>query len=391
MLTLETLDFLTSDAGGRLLETLAAQDLSANHTLTLLTRLRKTHPADHAAAALETARLRQRAVEKFGADASRLFFTADALEQASDPLIRAYRAQAAPESVLDIGCGIGADSLAFAAQGARVTGMDLDPLRVALAQANADALGLDARFRVGDAREPLPVDAALRFFDPARRDASGRRLNHVESYQPPLSTITGWGQRPIMVKLSPAVDLTQLEPYGGAVTFFSSGGDLKEAVLHLHSDHSGLEAVLLTPESAHVWRRTGDAPVERALSAPRGWLLEPDAALLRAGLVQDVAHALEAYQLDATIAYLTSDARPDTPWARAWQIEAWMPFNVKKLRAYLRERGVGTLTVKKRGSPLTPEQLISQVKPKGDASRTLVLTRHQGAPIVIICADYVPP
>jgi hypothetical protein len=68
-----------------------------------------------------------------------------------------------------------------------------------------------------------------------------------------------------------------------------------------------------------------------------------------------------------------------------------MPFNVKKLRAYLRERGVGTLTVKKRGSPLTPEQLISQVKPKGDASRTLVLTRHQGAPIVIICTDYVPP
>lgn len=390
MLTHDSLSFLTSDVGARLLDDLATQDLDDRHTLALLTRLRKTYPAQHAAAALEMARLRRKGADKFGTDAARLFFTADALEQASDPLVRAYRARRAPETVLDVCCGIGADSLAFAARGAKVVGIDLDPLRVAVAQANADTLGLPARFQVGDARDPLPIQAALRFFDPARRDAQGRRLNHVEAYLPPLSTVRAWGDAPIHVKLSPAVDLAQLEAYGGAVTFISAQGDLKEAMLTLHNDSRGLEAVLLTSDgTAHTWTHES-IPQARPTSAPRAWLIEPDPALLRAGLVQHAAQAFDAYQMDTTIAYLTGDTHPDSVWARAWQIEAWMPFNLKALRAYLRARDVGTLTVKKRGSPLTPEQLTAQLRLKGNASRTVALTRHNGAPIVIICADYAP-
>jgi hypothetical protein len=95
--------------------------------------------------------------------------------------------------------------------------------------------------------------------------------------------------------------------------------------------------------------------------------------------------------LDETIAYFTTDDKPDSPWVRTWQILGWMPFNLKKLRAYLREHNVGTVTVKKRGSAITPESLIPQLKLKGDESRTLVLTRCQGAHIVIICADYAVP
>ncbi|MBC7870509.1 MAG: SAM-dependent methyltransferase, partial [Chitinophagaceae bacterium] len=66
-----------------------------------------------------------------------------------------------------------------------------------------------------------------------------------------------------------------------------------------------------------------------------------------------------------------------------------MPFNLKKQRAYLRERNVGTVTVKKRGSALTPEGLIADLKLKGDETRTLVLTRCAGRPIVMICSDYL--
>jgi len=389
MLTLESLAFLTSDAGARLLDDLAAQDLDDRHTLTLLTRLRKAHPAEHAAAALEIARLRHKALDKFGADAARLFFTRDALEQASDPLVRAYRARHAPDSVLDVACGIGADSLAFAARGAQVVGIDLDPLRVAIAQANADTLGLAARFQVGDARDPLPVDAALRFFDPARRDSQGRRLHHVEAYLPPLSTVRAWGAAPIQVKLSPAVDSAQLESYGGALAFIAVENDLKEALLTLHTESRGLEAVLLTTDgTAHTWRHTSQAET-RPTSPPRAYLIEPNAALLRAGLVQHAAQTFDAYPLDATIAYLTADTPPSSVWARAWTIEAWMPFNLKALRAYLRARDVGTVTVKKRGSPITPEQLTAQLKLKGHESRTLALTRHNGAPIVMVCADEV--
>lgn len=396
---LATLDYLTSPDGAALLARLATQDLSDAHTLALLTRLRREHPPAVAAAALELARLRRKARDKFGDDADRLYFTRDALEQASDPHIRAYRARHAPAQVIDAGCGIGADALAYARAGSHVLGLDIDPDRVALARANARALGLAdrARFAVADARAPLPHRPDLVFFDPARRTADGRRIHDVRQYLPPLATIAPWHDLPVLVKLSPGVDLAQLDGYGGTVEFIAVGHDLKEALLHRPPGAVGTPArratqITVTGDGAQVthWERT-HPPEPRPLSAPRAWLIEPSPAILRAGLVQDLAQALDAHQLDPTIAYLTTDHAPASVWAAGWQIEAWMPFHVKKLRAYLRERDIGQVTVKKRGSPVTPEQLITQLKLKGGSgSRTLALTRYDGQAIVIVCADRTP-
>ncbi len=91
-LTASAIDFLATDTGRQLLDSLAHEDLAEAHTLTSLTRLRKTYTLEQASAALEMARLRLKAVDKFGVDAARLFFTREALEQVSDPLIRVYRA-----------------------------------------------------------------------------------------------------------------------------------------------------------------------------------------------------------------------------------------------------------------------------------------------------------
>lgn len=404
-MTLADLEFLTSAAGQALLHRLTQEDLREARTLTLLSQLRREYTPQQAGAALELARVRQKARDKFGAVADQLYFTRDALEQASDFHIRHYRAQqhTAAQSVLDVCCGIGADALAFAAQGAHVVGLDIDPLRLEIARRNADILGVADRatFSQHDVTGGLPdVDADLIFFDPARRDAEGKRIYDVNRYLPPLSLVKTWLNRPkapqISVKLSPGVDLDQLRAYGGEVAFISVDGDLKEAVLHLTppyvTESQTITATLITPDGAastvHHWRRT--MPLEQtAIQAPQAWLVEPDAAILRAGLVQDVAQALDGTLLDETIAYFTTAQRPESVWVRAWQVLDWMPFNLKKLRAYLRAHDVGRVTVKKRGSPLTPEQLTAQLKLKsGDGSRTLVLTRLQGAPVVLICADY---
>jgi SAM-dependent methyltransferase len=388
-LTPDTLAFLAGDEGARLLAALAADDLAEAHTLALLTRLRRDYPPEIASAALEQARLRQKAAEKFGADAARMWFTRAALEQASDPLARRYRAQAAAGlDIVDAGCGIGADALALAQAGGRVLGLDIDPLRVLLARHNAAALGVDARFEVADVRAGLPP-ADMAFFDPARRDAGGQRIHDVARYDPPLATVHGWRDVPrVVAKLSPGVDRAQLASYGGQVEFVSVGGALKEAVLWLGWDERRPAAALLTEAGAHQWYAPPQ-PEPTRLSEPRGWLLEPDAALLRAGLVAEAAAAWDAWQLDAEIAYLTADTRPDTPWARAWRVLDWLPFNLKRLRAYLRARDVGTVTVKKRGVAMTPEELIARLKLSGAESRTLALTRCQGRAVVLVCTDAV--
>lgn len=390
MLTPETLAWLITPPGAALLERLANEDLSDQNQLRLLTALRKDHAPELAGAALEQARLRLAAQPKFGAAADRMFFTRDALEQASDPLIRRARSRSAHGSVIDVCCSIGSDTLAFAAaQGVTSAhGVDRDPLRIAIAQANAAMLEISARFEVRDVTAPdFTPTADLIFFDPARRDGQGKRIFDVERYQPPLGLIRRWQAGQILVKLSPGVVLAQLEAYGGVVEFVSVDGDLKEALLYVDDSPLATRARLLTADGGdHIWQRVG-APLEHIISPPRQWLIEPDPALIRAGMVADAALAWGASQLDETIAYLTADHPPVTVWARAWRVVDSLPFNVKTLRAWLRARNIGNVTVKKRGSPVTPEALMAQLKLRGDEHCTLVLTRHQDQPIVLICDE----
>src|ERR1700694_567731 len=113
MITLQMLHDLQSPSGAALLAEVAAADPSDATTLRLLMDLRKRHPAELAAAALETARLRVKGREKFGARADSMFFTRDALEQATDLRISRYRfgwGDYNDEFLLaDLGCGIGGD------------------------------------------------------------------------------------------------------------------------------------------------------------------------------------------------------------------------------------------------------------------------------------------
>jgi hypothetical protein len=121
-----------------------------------------------------------------------------------------------------------------------------------------------------------------------------------------------------------------------------------------------------------------------SLSAPLRYLYEPDPAILRAGLVTTLAAQLNARQLDPDIAYLTADALTPTPFARAFVIDDAMPFQLKRLREYLRARQVGQVTVKKRGSPLEPERLIQQLRLHGPERRIVFLTHVRGRPYALI-------
>ena len=270
--------------------------------------MRKTLSPAEAAAVLTTLRLRKRAEAKFPGFARSMLFTEAGLQQASHPLVRRYRAGLiASPAVLDVCCGIGADSLAFAAAGKQVLGLDIDPARIAIARHNAAAMGLDAAFQVADAARAIPRGYSSIFFDPGRRDRQGRRIHHVERYQPPLSLLRSWQADEIVVKLSPAVDLRQLAAYGGQVEFISARGQLTEALLWRNRPPSSPSATLLSDDGAY--RLTSSCRARVAVAAPKAWLFEPDPAVLRAGLAQDLAQKLNAAMIDETIAYLTMDAR----------------------------------------------------------------------------------
>ncbi|MCC6188521.1 MAG: methyltransferase domain-containing protein [Anaerolineales bacterium] len=356
-----------------------------------LTRLQKTWPAPLAKAALETAILRRRALAKFER-AAVMYFTREALEQASSERVSRYRAArfAGLTVVADLGCGIGGDSLGLAEQ-CQVTGVDHDPLRLAMAAENLAAYGRRARaaWLPADLNTLTLLPAPAFFFDPSRRSGSRRRFS-VHDYSPPLDQIRHWlAQAPAGgVKISPGVDLAELAEYDCEVEFISERGELKECALWFGPLRSARRrATRLARGAAHSL--LPDPAAEAAPpppGAPLAYLYEPDPAVLRAGLVTTLAAQLEARQLDADIAYLTARALRATPWARAFVLEAALPFQLKRLRERLRALNVGRVTVKKRGSPLEPEALIKQLKLSGPEHRVVFLTHVLGQPWALIGA-----
>ena len=352
--------------------------------------LAKRFPREVARAALTVAILRGEGLGKFP-QAEKMYFTREALEQASPWQVAVYRAQRFQrfDRVFDMGCSVGGDALALA-RSAPVIGIDLDPLRVLMARENARSLRADAEFLQANLQS-LPFrlsdpgfQSAAIFFDPARRQEH-RRAVSVEEYQPPLSVIEGWlAEVPALaVKVSPGVNLEELERYDCEVEFISLNGDLKEAALWFGPLKTAQRrATLISGEE--VMTMTAELQPDLPLSAPRAFIYEPDPSILRAGLVQALGGKLDAAQLDPQIAYLTADTLMEDAFVRAWPVEDWMPFQLKKLRTYLRERNIGRLTVKKRGSPIDPQDLIQLLRLEGDQHKTLFLTQLEGSPIVVV-------
>ena len=126
--------------------------------------------------------------------------------------------------------------------------------------------------------------------------------------------------------------------------------------------------------------RGEDIPVRE----PATYLYEPDGAVIRAHLVQNLGRLLNCAQIDRQIAYLTAENYQATPFARCFELEAWFPFQLKRLRSYLNANHIGEVTIKKRGSPLDPDHLRRRLRLSGAEQRILFLTHVLGQPAVLI-------
>ena len=345
------------------------------------------------AAALTQSRLRAKARAKFDTFAEGMLFTQAGLEQATRLAVGARHARryvaAGSTRVADVTCGIGGDSMAFAALGLRVLAVDSDELTAALATVNLRHFP-EAEVRHADG---LALDFAAErvdgiFADPARRSAQGTRRHDPAASSPPLDAVLALrDQVPALgVKVAPGIRHSAL-PADAETQWVSVDGDVVEAGLWfgpLAPEGPGRGALVLRGGAATTLREP-EGGLHRPDVGPVGaYLYEPDGAVIRAGLVALVAEQVHGRLVDATIAYVTTDTLTPSPVATAYRVLDTMPFGLKPLRAALRARGVGRLTIKKRGTAVGPEQLRRQLDLRGDAEATIVLTRVAGSQQVLL-------
>jgi SAM-dependent methyltransferase len=301
--------------------------------------------------------------------------------------------------VLELGCGIGADLVARGRAGLAGEGVELDPLTAEVAQANVAVFGLDAPIRLGDATKVAVDGFGAVFADPGRRTARGRVFD-PRSYEPPLDVVLDMARKApaACVKVAPGIP-HEAVPDGAEAEWVSVHGDVKEAALWLGSlaEDVGRRATLLSSDTdPEVWTLTPhglDVPEVRAWGR---YLYEPDGAVIRAHLVGEVAELVDGGLADEHIAYITSDRLCPTPFASAYEVEDVLPFSVKRLKAELRRREVGVLTVKKRGSAVDVDRLRRDLGfggrrgGRGGAEMTLVVTRVGRDPVALLTHP-VPP
>ena len=388
---------LLSPAGRELLELLGGEEISPDRALRLAEQLRGRYPADLVAAALTQQSLRIAGRAKFSrADA--MFFTRTGLEQASSELTADHSARrfAGRGLVADLCCGIGGNLAALASVTEHVLAVDADLPTLKFAMLNVAILGSSGLVTAvcADVRDLAlpggglisavsgrPTEVEAIFIDPARR-AGGRRLRAGDS-QPPLDWCFGLADRvgAVCIKAAPGLP-HELVPAGWEIEFVATGRSLKEALLWSPALATSARRATILPAGQTITAEPGEAV---RVAAPGSYLLDPNPAVTRAGLVEELARSVDAWKIDPMIAFLAADVAISTPFARTLRVLESMPWNERQVARRLRELGIGTADIRRRGLAGDVEQIHRRLGLQGDGSATIVMTRRSGKPWSLIC------
>jgi hypothetical protein len=360
-------------------------------------RLRKDLSAGRTHLVLEQADLRRRGRDKFAA-AERMFFTRKGLEQATDQWVAAYKAGrfTQAQAVADLCTGIGGDLLALARRGP-ACGVERDPVAAFLAESNLRAVGVAGELRVADAAEFPLADVAAWHVDPDRRPA-GRRTTRVELHEPELATLDRWLQvrESAAIKLSPAAEAPGAWQRRAELEWISRAGQCRQLVAWFgalaHAPGRRRATIVgNSPEGPAVlasW--LGDASVGPPIAAQVDrYLFDPDPAILASGLLGPVAVAEHLAALAPWGGYLTGPEPLQRPGLAALEVDEVLPFDVKRLRRLLADRGVGRLEIKKRAVDCDPDSLRKKLQLRGDRDAVLVVA-PLGQSIVAILSHRRP-
>lgn len=379
-MTPETVHFLLSDEGRRLIDSIPRPVGNSLRTGTVLRREFPGYEPALLTAAVEIAAARDRAAPYY-ARSSEMYFTREALEQATAGNVAEHRAERfrGADHVADICSGIGGDAIALAGVCGSLTCIDRDRARLMLCRENCRVYEHNVGCVCADASYVLSCsgDWDAVFIDPARR-SGGRRTSSLDTMSPPWTLVREIVENvsKASVKLSPAADIDTVNPYGEC-EFVERAGVLRELVLWTSEFRTCAARVTLLDDGISITDR--DLPGDETDVDQHGTILyEPGPALIRSGLLGRYAASLGMWLISSGIAWLSADREISSPFLTGYRVLYDMPWNLRKLKRLLRDRNVGPLTVKKRGFPLLPEEIISRLGLDGTEPATIIVTRNNG-------------
>lgn len=350
-------------------------------------RLRRALPPERVHLVLEQVELRQRARKKFR-NASTMFFTRRGLEQATDQWTAHYKASRFDrrEPVVDLCCGLGGDLLEIAAAH-EATGVDRDPVAVLLAQENVRSRRAEASVLVGDVETYRFPPGNSWHIDPDRRPR-GRRTTRPELHEPGPELVDQLRRNNPdgAVKLAPAADVPAEWSAEAELQWISFSRECRQLVAwfgclaDVRGRRRATTLVYRRPRSTDAiqWPEPFSVDGEPDLAIPEAghvgsFIYEPDPAVLAAHLGGELAarHALAAIEPGGV--YLTGEQAVDDPLLGGFVVEDVMPYDLRHVGRLLRQRQIGRLEIKARGTRHSPERIRAELRLRGDKAATLIV------------------
>lgn len=349
---------------------------------------------------IDLVHFRTRGRDKFPR-ASKMRFTRDGLAMASGKAVAEYRTWRIRErlgsvnKVLDVGAGIGGDTIAMALRW-KVVSVENDPEMLDILKHNIGVYGVEGNVTIieGDITELVHSDDFKEkitgidtiFYDPSRRNESGRTVK-TEDYTPPLDFVNELIELcpNLCVKISPGTEIQRIR-YDCDIEVVSNRGKVKEVVLWFGGLKQNLDKTTKfatkLPEKITMERVEGLKIKQTDL---QGYLYEPDPAFIKGWLVDTLASEYGLTRIHPTIAYLTGDTYERTPLLKPYKVLSVTDNSPEKISNALREFGIGMIDFKGRGVKVDLRTIHKEIRGKGRGKGLVVFTKIGEKDKAIIC------
>jgi len=388
------LDYLKSKEG---------QEAYRQHCLDSDTRLellvlknQVTNPFFGALASL--IKLRRAAQNKFS-KSEVMFFTSLSLEQATSERIAKYIAKRFKSDwiVEDLTCSLGGNTIFLAEQVKQVVAVDLSEEKINCAKENAVVYSVDNKieFIVGDAFLNIKkVDAF--FIDPARdRDGDTKTRSFLNSSPslldilPQLFEVT----HNVAVKLSPAFDYEELKqlPEEPEIEIISEDNSCKVAILWFGEfKTANRRATGFRKEEFFSFTNEPNSIAD--FSKVKKYLYEPNKAISKAHLIDEVALKFSLSKIDYNLSFLTSDElvnADDKNIFRKFEVLHFDKFSLKQFQSFLKKQQIERAEIIVKHFKMTADEIRKRLKIKEGGESVIILTTLQNQEKVFILAKKV--
>ncbi len=383
-MTLKSLKLLHSSEGQELLA--KYRDIPEKELWTLALSLNKKNIPE-AAELVTMLKCRQKAQEKFS-KAHDMFFTTEALEQASGESIAQYIAerfsQVLPRGsdIMDLTCGIGGNAI-FLARYFQVKAVDHNEIHLTCAQYNSEVYGVSKsiEFILGRAEDNIQSTAAF-FIDPQRTREGKTKTRFLTNSSPNILTLLPEllkVTQNICIKISPAFDYSELQelPMMPEVEIIFEKNTNKAALLWFGKFKTyERRATTLSPEQVVSFtnqQMTNEVPIS---TKPLAYIYEPNKSITKAHLVNEVANQYGLQKINSQIAFLTSNRllKNVQDIFRIFRVISVQPFSLKTLKHDLVDKGIERAHIIARRFPQTPDEMKAKLKLKEDQEHVVILT-----------------